>query len=338
MKAIQVVKPRDVRWVDLPMPEITEANQVRVKVKAAGVCGSDIHIAHGTNVFATYPRIIGHEVSGEVESIGSAVEGLAVGDLVVLEPIAYCGECYACKNGRPNVCQNLQVYGVHRDGGFCQYIVVPASRLYKVPSAFSARQAAAIEPFTIGAQCAWRGGVKAGDTVLVTGAGPMGLIAVDTCKALGATVIVAELNDYRLEMAKAFGADFTINPSAANLRDELMNITSGEGPNVILEATGVPELISSAIELVSVAGRVVPLGFGREPVPIDFAMVTKKEVGIFGSRLQTYKFEPVIKRLANNLGRIDMLINKVYPAKDYAQAFEDFTAQDSKVCKAILEF
>lgn len=338
MKAIQVTKPYEISVVDVPMPEIGADNEVRVRIHAAGLCGSDVHIYHGKNIFATYPRIIGHEAAGVVESIGSGVSTLQVGDKVCLEPISYCGTCYACLSGRPNVCAKLEVFGVHRDGGHAQYLVAPEKNFHKVPQHFTFAQAAAIEPFTIGAQCAYRGGVKAGDVVLITGAGPMGLIACDTCKSLGATVIVSEINDYRLNLVKEFGADYTINPEKEDLAEKLAEITNGMGPNVVLEATGVPALVSQAVELVSVAGRVVPLGFGAEPVPINLAMLTKKEVGLFGSRLQTYQFAPVIERLSKDLSKVDKLIAKIYPAEDVKQAIEDFTAPASKVSKAILEF
>ncbi|MCL2216321.1 MAG: zinc-binding alcohol dehydrogenase family protein [Defluviitaleaceae bacterium] len=337
MKAIQVLSANDVKWVELPTPEIQNPGEVRVRIKAGGICGTDVGIARGTNVFATYPRVIGHEIAGEVESVGSAVTNLVVGDKVVLEPISYCGKCYACRKNRPNVCQHLEVYGIHRDGGFCEYLVAPEEKFHKVPNNFSFEQAALMEPFTIGAQCTWRAGVEPGDMVLITGAGPMGLIAADTCKSLGAEVIISEPNEYRRNMSKLFGADYRINPETEDLKTRVEEITQGMGPNVVIEASGLPSLVSQAIELVSVAGRVVPLGYGAEPVSYSSAMLTKKEASIFGSRLQTNKFAPVIERLAKDLTRVEALITP-YPAQQFMQAFSDFKNPEAKICKAVLVF
>jgi len=338
MKAIQVLSANDARFTDITTPEISNSNEVRIRVRAGGLCGSDVSIIRGTNVFATYPRVIGHEVAGEVESVGSAVATLQVGDKVAFEPISYCGSCYACRKNRPNVCQSLQVYGIHRDGGFCEYLVAPEEKFHKVPDFFTFEQAAAIEPFTIGAQCTWRAGVEPGDIVYITGAGPIGLVASETSKSLGATVIISEPNEYRLSLAKTFGADYLINPINEDPAERLAELTNGMGPNVVIEATGIPELVRQAVDLVSVAGRVVPLGYGSEPVLFSSAQMIKKEVSIIGSRLQTYKFQPVIERLSQNLTLVDALISRIYPAEQFKQGVADFTNPKSNSCKIILSF
>jgi L-gulonate 5-dehydrogenase len=339
MKAILAAEPYHVRWAEVETPQIEEPTDVRIRVKAVGVCGSDIHISHGTNVYATYPRVLGHEIAGEVESVGGGVTTLKISDKVVLEPIKYCGKCYACVNGHPNVCQNLQVYGVHRDGGFAEYLVADERNFHKVPDDLSFEHAAMVEPYTIGAQCTWRGDVRKGDVVLVHGAGPIGLIAADVSKNLGAaTVIVSEINEYRLNAARQFGADHLVNPAKQDLKAALDEITGGMGPNVILEAAGVPALLSQSVELASVAGRVVALGFGQEPIPINFALVNKKELGIYGTRLQSYKFKPVIEGFSRYRESVRALITATYPASDFQRAFDDFSDKNSKVLKVVLTF
>jgi L-gulonate 5-dehydrogenase len=289
-------------------------------------------------VYATYPRILGHEIAGEVESAGAGVTALKVSDKVVLEPVRYCGECYACVNGHPNVCQKLQVYGVHLDGGFAEYLVADEKNFHRVPDDMSFEHAAMVEPYTIGAQCTWRGGVKEGDAVLVHGAGPIGLIAADVSKNLGATVIVSEVNEYRLNAARQFGADHLINPARQDLKAALNDITGGMGANVILEATGVPALLSESVELASAAGRIVALGFGQEPIPINFALVNKKELGIYGTRLQSHKFKQVIDGFARYENSVKALITATYPARDFQRAFDDFSDKNSKTCKVVLTF
>ena len=338
MKTIRALKPHDVQWMNMEEPTLNGSHDVRVRVKAGGVCGSDIHIWHGTNIYAVYPLTLGHEIAGEVESVGAEVQRLKTGDRVVLEPFKCCGKCYACTHGRPNVCQHLQVFGAHIDGGFCEYLVADEKQFHKIPDTLSFQQAAMIEPYTIAAQSVWRGDVQKGDIVLIHGAGPIGLIIADTASRMGAAVIVSEVNEYRLNLAKNFGADHLINPMEQDTKDTLNKITGGMGPNVIFEATGIPALLSESVKLASVAGRIVPLAFGPEPIPIPFSEINKKELTIAGTRHQTYKFAPVIETFEKNLDRVNSLITGVYPAAEFKQAFEDFTNKDSKHCKVLLGF
>jgi len=338
MKAIKVVGAHDVRYADVETPRVQSPTDVLVKVKAGGICGSDIHVAHGTNIFATYPRIVGHEIAGVVEEVGTQVGKLCVGDRVVLEPFKFCGTCYACTHGRRNVCQSLQVYGAHIDGGFSDYMVVDEQNLHKIPDVLTFEQATLIEPYTIGAQATWHADVQSGDMVLIHGAGPTGLILADTAKSMGAVVIVSEVSENRLRTAKAFGADHLINPAKQDFKQVLNEITGGMGPNVIFEAAGIPALLTESVELASVAGRIVPLAFSNTPIPINFGLVTKKELRIFGTRHQTYKFVPVIEGFESRLDRVNAMITGVYPAEQFGQAFEAFTEKDSDNCKIVLTF
>jgi len=338
MKAIQVVKAGEMRLVELDVPKIVNDTDVLLKVKAAGICGSDVHIAHGTNPYATYPRIPGHEIAGEVAEVGSAVKSLKKGDKVVLEPITYCGKCYACRNGRHNVCESIKVNGVHVDGGYQEYMVVDQKQLHKFPEEISFVQAATAEPYTIGEQANSRGGTSAGDIVLIHGAGPIGLIICDVAKSRGAICIVSEINEQRLNMAKDFGADYLINPSKENLREKVLEYTNGMGPNRIFEATGVSSLLTEAVEMVSVAGSVVPMSFDTKPIPINFQQVQKKEVTIAGTRLQYNKFPAVVASLKDRIDRIDRFITHVFPAEKYDEAFKTFTDKSSGACKVILTF
>ena len=338
MKAIRVVKPGELQLIEVEKPEIKNPGEVRIKVRAVGICGSDIGIWSGANSMATYPRILGHEVAGEVESVGPAVKGLKVGDKVALEPITFCGKCYACRQGRPNVCKTLEVYGVHRDGGYCEFLVADESKFHKVPDSLTFSQIVLIEPYTIAAQNVWRAGVQSGDIVLVHGAGPIGLAIASTAKRLGAVVIVSEINDHRLGIAKEFGADFTINPLKEDFAARINEATGGMGPNVIFEATGVPALLTQAVEIASEAGRIVPLAFTAEPIPVSVALINKKELAILGTRLQTYKFASVIETFEENLDHVNRLITGVYPAEQFQQAFDAVVDPESVHCKVVLTF
>lgn len=338
MKAIQVVKPNEMQLIEKEKPIINKDNEVIVKVMATGICGSDMHIYHGTSPVATYPRVIGHEVVGEIVEIGSAVSTLKINDRVIMEPIEYCGECYACEQGRGNVCQNLIVKGVHVDGGFQEYICASEDLLHKLPDDISYKQAVMIEPYTIGCQANWRGNVQEGDIVLIYGAGPVGLIVLDTAKSLGAICIISDINDQRLEFAKEFGADYTLNPSRENVEDKVRELTDGMGANVVFDAVGIPAIFSTALKIASVAGRVVSMAFTDDPTPISMLEITKKELTVVGTRHQTKKFKEVIGDFSSRLDKIDKLITHEFHFTDYEKAFKLSDDKNSGAGKIILTY
>ena len=174
MKAVQIVKPNDLRIIDMDKPTIDAKNNVLVKIKAAGICGSDVGIYHGTNAAATYPRVIGHEIVGVVEEVGDNAKKIKVGDRVIVDQVTACGTCYACRKGRPNVCEHLQVRGVHIDGGYREYMAVPDRDCYLVPEILSDEEAVMIEPTTIAVQCCSRAELESEDTVMIIGSGALG--------------------------------------------------------------------------------------------------------------------------------------------------------------------
>jgi L-gulonate 5-dehydrogenase len=180
MKAIQINQPGELVIVEKPIPKAGTGEAV-VRIKAAGICGSDVHIFHGKNPFAVYPRIIGHEAAGEVFQVGEGVTHIKVGDPVAIDNVFSCGHCYACRSGRPNVCAKVQVLGVHRDGVFSEYVTMPVDHLYKLPAGIPWEQAATVEPYSIAAEAMDRGQVVANDTVLICGAGPIGLVILQAC-------------------------------------------------------------------------------------------------------------------------------------------------------------
>ena len=243
MKGLQVVEPGKIIVADLPNPEDPGMGEVLVKTRAAGICYSDIHIYHGTSPFAVYPRVIGHEAVGEVYKIGEGVTSLKIGDRVILEPIESCGQCYACRKGRPNICENMKVRGVMKDGGFQEYFTADEDKLHRFSEDLAWEHAVMIEPFTIGAQACFRGGVEEGDLVLIIGAGPTGLSILENAKLLGATVIISDISDKRLEFAREFGADYTVNPEKNILKDEVEKISDGMLCNVVVDAVGNPDVL-----------------------------------------------------------------------------------------------
>lgn len=338
MKAIEVLKPGSIDIVERDMPKLVNDTDVIVKTKAAGICGSDIHIYHGTNAVATYPRVIGHEAVGEVFEVGSAVDNVKVGDRVILEPIEYCGECYACRSGRPNVCEDLKVRGVHSDGGFQEYFIAQADKLHVLSDNIEFEEAVMIEPFSIGAQVCFRGDIKKDDVVLIYGAGPTGLAVLENAKYIGATCIILDMNENRLEYAKTFGADYTFNPTKVDIKEEIEKLTNGMLANVVVDAVGSTKILSDAMYLTSVAGRIVSMGFLKEEAPISMLELTKKEISLVGSRLQTYQFAKCVEYFKENNVNLKGLITHTFDFNDVKEAVELIENEPAKVGKVILTF
>ena len=339
MKVIQVNKPGELSIIEKPAPTAPAADEAIVRIKAAGICGSDVHIFHGKNPFAIYPRVLGHEAAGEVVQIGAAVTNVKVGDHVVVDNVFSCGECYACRIGRPNVCSNVKVLGVHIDGVFSELIKLPADHLYSVPVDLSWEMAATMEPYAIAAQAVDRGQVGAGDTVLICGAGPIGLVILQACKSLGARVLIMDIVDSRLKAARAMGADAVVNTKTSDLEAAVMAFTDGAGINVAMEATGVISILELIIaKLMSPAGRVVVLGFPVEPAKIAPADIMKRELDIKGSRLNNRKFAEVVRWFTEKKVDPTGLVSHVLPYTDVEKGMELFANHPAEVCKILIKF
>ncbi|MBO1265200.1 zinc-binding alcohol dehydrogenase family protein [Proteiniclasticum sp. SCR006] len=338
MKAIQITEPRKLEIVEVEKPMLKDSDEVMIKVKAAGICGSDVHIYHGTNPMATYPRIIGHEFTGEVVEVGTSVQNVAIGDKVVVEPILYCGECYACRSGRPNVCEKLEAMGVHVDGGMREFIVVPSAKAHKVSPDLPYEMSVVVEPFTIAAQSTWRGDVKKGETCLIMGAGPIGQAILQYALLKGATCIVSDIDNERLDDAKKLGATHVINPLEVDVVEKARELTGGSGPNVTIDSACTLKTFEQAVEMTSPAGRVVVLGFSVEPSKIAQVHITKKELTIVGSRLQTNKFGEVIGYLNTGALNPEGFVTHKFHFLDAQKAMDLVEDPSIKKNKVIITF
>lgn len=301
MRAAIFNAPKALLVAELPRPE-PGPGEVLVKVRAAGVCAGDLYIYTGKNPYVSYPRIGCHEIAGEVAGYGPQASGPGVGSSVVVDPFIGCGGCYPCRIGKRNCCANLSIVGIHREGGFADYVVVPAGNIVPVPQGLSPFEAVFAEPVAIGVQGCRRGEVTAADTVLVLGAGPIGLAIIEVARARGAKVYVTDLSEARLATAAQFGAI----PIAGGegLLDRVMALTSGEGMPVVMEATGAAPAMEQTIELVAAGGRIVILGLVRKGQEVRFPGLdfTRKEVTIVGSRASVDCFPEALELIAS--GRI----------------------------------
>lgn len=336
MKAIQVKGAHSIVEVEVEKAELKSPTDVLVKVKRVGICGTDMHIYHGTNPLATLPRVVGHEVAGEVVAVGKEVDKLKKGDHVVIEPISYCGSCYACRKGRPNVCSNLSVFGVHEDGGLREYIVLSEKQLHLVSKSLSWDDIVLAEPYTIGAQATWRGNVEKGDSVLIQGAGPIGICILKLAKMKGASVMMTDLNEERLQFAKESGADDIVHAGREDVRTRVKEWTNREGVNIVIDAVCLPSTFELSVDVVSQAGNIVVLGFDERPSSIPQLPITKKEVTITGSRLQTNQFSTIVQYL--NEGKLphNGLITHKFPFSRVQEAFDFIENHPEQVRKAVI--
>jgi L-gulonate 5-dehydrogenase len=335
MKAVALLEPRRFEIQDRPVPT-AGSGEVLIQVRAVGICGSDLHAFHGNQPFVTYPRVLGHEVAGQVAALGSGVDAVSVGDRVCVDLVINCGHCYPCRIGRPNCCVSIQVMGVHVDGGFAEYVVAPVGRVHRLPDSLPDDQAAMVETLTIGCQAVARGDVSSGESVAVIGAGPIGLVAMLAAKSRGARVVVVDLVDRRLELARALGADATINSGTTSLVEEVARFTDGEGANVVIEAVGAVAAVESAIEIVSAAGRVVLLGLGARPVPIVPTALIRKELDVRASRMNSRRFPEAIALASKLLGPLGEMVTHRMPLTSAREAFEMLSSHPESACKVVL--
>lgn len=319
----------------LPVPA---AGEVRVRVSYAGICGSDVHIYHGHNPFAKYPRVIGHEFFGHIDSVGEGVDTARIGERVVIDPVVSCGHCYPCSVGRPNVCNELQVIGVHRDGGFSDYACAPAKNAYNVPESIPDKLASMVEPFTIAANITAFLKPTPQDTALVYGAGPMGLTVIQVLKGVYGVqnVIVTDRIEERLHMALDSGADWTINNSERSVAEVLS--AEGVRPTIIVDAACHPAILQEAILLASPAARIGMMGFSGEPSTITQQSITSKEISLFSSRLNSHRFPQVIEWMEQGKITPEKLVTHWMPAGDVEAALTLFEKDQRSCCKVLLTF
>jgi len=338
MVAIAVTSPGVLDVKPQSEPAQPGPGDVLVRVQRAGICGSDIHILHGSNPFARYPRVIGHEFAGTVVETGPSVDGPKQGDTVVIDPVIACGHCYPCRVGRPNVCSNLEVLGVHRDGGFRDYVVVPAANCVRVSSGVPIEVATLAEPFAVAANVFSRTGIGPEDTVLIYGAGTVGLTALQVARLHGARCIVSDVDPARLDRARAYGAALVADPRSQSIPDLVRGENDGLGPTVVIDGAGIPALLEEACRVASPAGRIGLLGFSPAPCNISQQQIVAKELSLVGSRLNRRFIPQVVQWFAEGKLQPAGMITQTIPATDARAAFDLIENEPQRTIKVHLDF
>lgn len=323
MKAVYLEKPWNVGLCDAQMPE-PKPGEALLRVKSAGICGSDIGAFRGTNGLVSYPRIIGHEIAGEVISIPEDNKnGIKPGDHVIVDPYLYCGHCYPCSIGRTNCCVDLKVLGVHVDGGMSEYFCHPANMLLKVPDDMPWDIIPMAEPLTIALHGVHRLALKAGEHIAINGAGPIGLLAAMVALHYGAEPIMIDLVKERLDFAKSLGVKYTINLREENLVEKVKEYTNGRMAECVMEASGANSAIRATLDIVSHAGRIALTGWPKQETLIPTDMITRKEVDIRGARTSAGEFPEAIDLIYNHKVDVRRILTKVISIDEAPETIRD---------------
>ena len=334
MKAIVLEAPGQavLKHVEETQPS---ADDMLLQVRMVGLCGTDLNSFRGSNRLVSYPRIPGHEIAATVVDPGSHKEWLAGTD-VTLSPYKGCGRCAACLRYRPNTCRDNETMGVQRDGALTELIAVPASKLFRANLAL--KDLCLVEPLAVGFHAVGRGRVGAGDTVGVFGCGGVGLGAVAGSAFRGATVIGIDLDEHKLDTARKAGAAHTINSKNSDPHAELMDLTNGRGPDVVIEAIGLPATYRAAVEEVAYAGRVVYIGWAKEHVEYETRPFVHKELDILGSRnAMPEDFREVIRMLETKRFPVDEAVTHIVPLEETPKILDEWSREPERFTKIRVE-
>jgi len=340
MLAAVLYGPFDLRLEEVKIPKVGK-DEVLIRVKAVGVCKSDIHYYEtgrcGSFVIKE-PLILGHECSGEVVEVGENVNNVKVGDRVAIEPGFPCRTCNYCKEGRYNLCQKIRFYGTPPiNGCFAEYVVADADFVYKLPDSISFEEGALLEPLSVGIHAVRRGRIKPGDKVAVLGAGPIGLVTLQVAKAFGASLLIStDKVDYLLEAAEGLGADVTINVNKEDVVRRVLEVT-GEGVDTVVEASGSPEALGQAMEIVKRGGTIVQVGIFPEPeFPVKMVYLVDKEIDLRGSFRYVNTYPLAMELVKEGKVKLKPLVTHVLPLTEIKRGFEIARKKLNKVIKVVI--
>lgn len=332
-----MTKPGEIEFHDVPIPEVG-AGQVLVKIMKIGVCGSDIHVYHGKHPYTSYPVVQGHEASGAIAKVGSGVTGFKEGDRVTIQPQVVCGECYPCTHGRYNICDELKVMGFQTTGMASEYFAVDAEKVLKLPFDMDFEYGAMVEPLAVAVHALSRNRDVKGKKILVLGAGPIGNLVAQTAKGMGAeAVMVTDLIDYRIEIAKSCGIDFCINTKIQSLEEAILNHFGPFKADLILECIGIEATITQAIENARKGSDIIVVGvFGDKP-KVDLGLVQDRELRLIGTSMYQEKdYLKAIELIENGKIKLEPLITNRFPFKDYLEAYQYIEIQKGQAMKVII--
>jgi L-gulonate 5-dehydrogenase len=346
MKAAILYGDKDIRVGDSPEPRV-RPGEVVVKCQFAGICGTDLHIYRGEfRARVAFPAILGHEFGGVVEEVGAGVREFKAGDRVVVDPIISCHRCPACLTGRLNACRTLKLLGVDLDGGFGQYVAAPASHVFALPDRVPMRYAPMVEMYGLGCHVLSRARVQPGESVVILGAGKLGLSVLDVlchgaCHGLS---IITDRQPFRLDTARRLGAGCAIDVERDDPVRRVMELTGGEGADCVIECighyhdvAGREAPLQQAVQMVRPAGRIVTCGLGEQLSPVHFKTLVLKEAEVIASRVTLGEFPRAIQLMSRGLLHPELLVTHEMPAGEAASAFSQVDREDPATIKLVLD-
>jgi 2-desacetyl-2-hydroxyethyl bacteriochlorophyllide A dehydrogenase len=335
MRAVVLDGPgsASLRQVSDPLPQ---PGEVVLQIRRVGLCGSDLNSYRGKNPMVSYPRIPGHEIAATIVEPSLSHPHLSVGTNVTLSPYTQCGRCASCLRGRPNACQFNETLGVQRDGALAEFLSIAPEKLYTAN--LGLKELCLVEPLTVGFHAVARGRVTADDTVAIIGCGGVGLGAVAASGFRGARTIAVDVDDAKLGVALRSGASDAVNTSREGLHDRLQELTGGRGPDVAIEAIGLPQTFRAAVEEVAFTGRVVYIGYAKEPVAYETRLFVQKELDILGSRNALPEdFREVIRMLEEGRFPVDAAVSNVASMQEAPELLEAWSSNPAHFSKIMIE-
>lgn len=337
MKVLCLPEPENLEIRDMPMPVLTEGQAV-IKIEMCGICGSDVTAYRGVNPTMRYPvNGLGHEGVGVIQEIGPNDKGLKAGDRVALEPYVPCNKCHMCRAGRFNNCADIHVCGVHKDGMMAEYFLHPVQLLYKLPDELTFTHGALVEPLTIGLHGATRARVAPGEHCAVFGAGIIGLMAAFACIHYGATPILVDVLQKRLDYAKELGFPYIYNSGGGGIAGYLSQVTGGKLPEAMIECTGAPVILQQMHDFVCHGGRIALVGWPHNPVAVNTVRLTQKEIDVCPSRNSNAKFPEAIDLVNRNQVPADAIITKLIELDEVEDTIKDMIQSPSDYLKVIVK-
>jgi threonine dehydrogenase-like Zn-dependent dehydrogenase len=334
VKALVIQEPGRASIENIQEP-VLNSGEALLKVRRIGLCGSDLNSFRGKNPLVTFPRIPGHEVAATIVKLSEPHPQFKPGMDVTLSPYTSCDACIACRNGRRNSCQSNQTLGVQRDGAMTEYITVPVEMLYAAD--LNLEELCLVEPLTVGFHAVARARVTEKDIVAIFGCGGVGLGAVAAAAFRGAKTIAVDVVDLKLAIARRAGATHTIHSQRENLQTELRCISGGQGPDVVIEAVGIPQTFRAAVEEVAFTGRVVYIGYAKEPVTYETKFFVQKELDIMGSRnALPENFREVIQMLEQHNFPVEEALSTIVPLVNAPAILEKWSANPGQFTKIMI--
>ena len=338
MEAVFIESPKKVVLKDIPHP-VRKPGEALLKLLYGGICGSDLGPYRGTFAYFSYPRTPGHEFSAEIVEVDDNEYGLKPGMVVTCNPYFNCGECYSCKRGLVNACMDNQTMGVQREGAFSEYITMPLERIYD-GKGLDPKVLAVVEPLCISYHGVKRADVKAGDKVLIVGAGTIGILAAVAAKQRGALVYITDVSQVKLKYAEEFGVDGAVHVEGPQTYSKIVeDITGGSGFDVTIEAVGLPSTFQNCIDTAAFGGKMVLIGVGKQNLDFNFTMIQKKELNVYGSRNSLKPdFLELIDLVKAGKVPLDKIITNVYKFGDIARAFQELDENSGEMLKVLIDF